>query len=413
MYKLIKKCRVCESKKIYSFFDLGRHEPSNSLKNRLGDYIPKIPLKLLYCKNCQAVQLSAIANPSMLFSKYVWITGTSQGAKNYSKIFYSRMIKKFKKKKGLFVCEIASNDGTFLEVFKKNKHTVLGIDPAKNISKIANLRGIKTIVDFFNKKTSEKIVQKYKKADIVFARNVIPHVEKLHSIIDGLSNLVKEDGIVAIEFHYSKIIQQQLHYDSIYHEHLYYFSIKTLTTLFERYHLYDYDIDQSPISGGSLVIYFSKNKLNKTKNLIKFIKKERKEKINDLKSWKKFYVKSKFHSEKLLSIVQKLRKKNKIIGYGASARSSTLLNYSKINSSHLDFIIDKNPLKNNKLTAGTNIKIYLPKMIKTKIKKYKYCLLLAWNFKKEIIKELKKLKFVGKVLIPLPNKIKIYEIKKT
>lgn len=140
---------------------------------------------------------------------------------------------------------------------------------------------------------------------------MIPHVEKLHSIIDGLSNLVKEDGIVAIEFHYSKIIQQQLHYDSIYHEHLYYFSIKTLTTLFERYHLYDYDIDQSPISGGSLVIYFSKNKLNKTKNLIKFIKKEHKEKINDLKSWKKFYVKSKFHSEKLLSIVQKLRKKIK------------------------------------------------------------------------------------------------------
>ena len=278
---------------------------------------------------------------------------------------------------------------------------------------MANKAGITTIPNFFDKKLSKKINQKHGKADIIFARNVIPHVESIHAIAEGINDLISKNGTVAIEFHYSKKILDELHYDSIYHEHLFYFSIKTLTNFFKNYELFPFDFDTSPISGGSLVIYFSKQEKKISNKLLNLIKLENNQKINDLKTWRKFSSDSKKHSQNLLKLVRTISKKNLIIGYGASARSSTLLNYSKINSNYLDFIIDKNSLKNNKFTAGTNIKIHLPKIVKDKIKKYKFCILLAWNFKKEVIKELKKMKFFGKVIIPLPKKTTIYEIKKT
>ena len=413
MYKKINKCRLCFSKKLVGFFDLGEHQPSNSLKTKLKDKIPAIPLELTFCRSCKVVQLSATANPEMLFSKYVWVTGTSEGAKKYSHTFYSRLIKKIRNNKKLFVCEVASNDGTFLQRFKKNGHKVIGVDPAKNISKVANKSGIYTIPAFFNKELSIKIKKNHSQADIIFARNVIPHVESIHTIVEGINDLISPDGVVAIEFHYSKKILDELHYDSIYHEHLFYFSIKTLTSFFKDYNLFPFDFDVSPISGGSLVIYFSKTKRTISKRLSNIIKIENKRKVNDLETWKKFYVNSKLHSKKLLKSIKTIRKNNNIIGYGASARSSTLLNYSSIDNKYLDFIIDKNSLKNNKYTAGTNIKICLPKLVKSKIKNYKYCILLAWNFKNEIIKELIKMKFLGKIIIPLPNKTIIHEIKKT
>ena len=410
MFKKIKKCRICFNKDLVNFFDLGNHQPSNSLKNKISDFIPSVPLGLTYCKNCKVVQLSATADPKFLFEEYVWVTGTSDGAKKYSNIFYKNIVERYNKR-NLFVCEIASNDGTFLQKFKSRGHKVLGVDPAKNISKIANKNGIPTIAKFFDENVSNQIMKKHGKADVIFARNVIPHVEQIHSIAKGIDNLIKQDGLVAIEFHYSKKILEELHYDSIYHEHLFYFSIKTITNFFKKYGLYSYDVSLSPISGGSLVIYFSKRKNKKTNFYKKKINQEKNIKLNNFFKWNNFSKDSLIHSKNLLKLIKKTRKSEKIFGYGASARSSTLLNFSNINSKHLDFIIDKNMLKNKKLTPGTNIKILHPKNIKKKvITEYKYCLLLAWNFKDEIIKDLKKLKFKGKVIVPLPRRIKIYEI---
>ena len=164
-------------------------------------------------------------------------------------------------------------------------------------------------------------------------------------------------------------------------------------------------------------IYPSLEKLQSKKKISKKLKNiislEKKKKINNLNTWVKFYSESRKHSYKLLELVRKIQKKNKMFGYGASARSSTLLNYSKIDNKYIDFIVDKNELKNNKLTAGTDIKIISPRLARNKISKYNYCLILAWNFRDEVIKDLKKMKFIGKVIIPLPKKTNIYEIKKT
>ena len=411
MYKIIKKCRICKSSKLKLFFKLGKHQPANSLKKKLGTIIPSVPLNLIFCKDCKTVQLNATADPKALFEDYVWVTGTSDGAKNYSKIFYKNLIKRIPKlNKKNKIYEIASNDGTFLKNFKRNGYNVIGIDPAKNISKIANENGIKTLPIFFNTKNSDLIKKKFGEGSLIFARNVIPHVENIHSIFGGIKNILNKEGTLVIEFHYSNKILNELHYDSIYHEHIFYFSLKTLISALKEYKLFPFDLFKSPISGGSLVLFFSKKKKTFSNQLQKALFKEKKSKINSYKNWKKFSKQSSEHSKNLKIVLQEIKKKYKIFGYGASARSSTLLNYTGINNSLIDFIIDKNPLKNLKYTAGSNIKIIVPNSAKNKIKRYNYCILLAWNFKEEIIKDLKKLKFKGKVIIPLPRKTKIINV---
>jgi hypothetical protein len=405
IYENIKSCRICGSSDLSKILDLKKQPSSNSLRKSLKIKEYKIPLQILYCKKCKTVQLSATANPKYLFNHYVWVTETSRSAKEYSNIFCKRVLKKTKKNS--FIVEIASNDGTFLKPFKKSNRKVLGIDPAKNIARIANKNGIKTIPEFFNYKCAQKINKKHSKADVVFARNVIPHVKNIKSIIRGISELLSKDGTAIIEFHYAKIIQDELHYDSIYHEHLFYFTINTLSNLCKKYNLNVYDIDKSPISGGSLVLYFSKNELKKTAKLKKLINDENKKKINSLNVWKKFAKNSISHSQKFKSIIQKLKKKDTLIGYGASARSSTLLNFCGIDNKILDKIIDKNKLKKNQYTPGSSIKILDYDEIIKKVSNFNLIVILAWNFRSEIVRDLRKNGFKGKFLLPLPNKIKI------
>ena len=405
IYQNINKCRLCNSKDLKKILDLKDQPSSNALRSNLKVKEKNIPLSILFCKNCKIVQLSSTANPKYLFNHYVWVTKTSKSARDYAEIFCNRVINK--SKTNSFIVEIASNDGTFLKPFKKKKKKVLGVDPAKNIARMAKNDGINTLPYFFNTKCAKKIKKKYGSADVIFARNVIPHVKGILSVIQGIYNLLSNEGTGVIEFHYSKIIQDELHYDSIYHEHLFYFTVNTLISLCKKYGLFAFDADISPISGGSIVLYFTKSKKKISKNLKTLIRKENLNKINTLLKWKSFAKKSIKHSKNFKLKIEKLSQNHNIIGYGASARSSTLLNFCGINSKIIKKIIDKNKLKKNKFTPGSSIKIVSFEDEIKKISKYNLVVILAWNFKKEIIKDLKKNNFKGKFLLPLPNKIKL------
>ncbi len=402
--KNISNCRICYSKDIVDILDLGNQPTANQLIKNIKQKEKKFPLKLVLCKKCKTLQLSTTVSSKYLFSKYLWVTETSDVAKKYSEIFYKRIKKKFGKSKPNYVLEIASNDGTFLKTFKNNKINVLGVDPAKNISKIANKKGIKTISKFFDEKLATKIKYKYGKPEIIIARNVIPHVEEIHDVVKGISKIASKKSIVVIEFHYLKEIISGLQYDSIYHEHIFYYSIKSISNLFRKYNLFPHDIERSPISGGSLVLYFSKNKMNKTKSLNNLINIEKKSQINSVKKLLNFSRKCINHRNQLSNFINN-KITQEIYGYGASARSSTLLNFSKINYSKIKFIIDKNKLKQNLYTPGSKIKIV--NFNKKLIKKNSYIIVLAWNFYKEILKFLRKNKISCKIILPLPNKIKI------
>jgi hypothetical protein len=227
------------------------------------------------------------------------------------------------------------------------------------------------------------------------------------TFIDGLSKVLAPDGKAYIEFHYAPNLHKHLHYDYIYHEHIFYFTLLTMINLLEKHALYAFDAFKSPISGGSLVVVASKKRMSISSNLEKFINDEKKQKINSHMYWRNFKQKCNNHKISLIKLINSLLKKNKkLAGYGASARSSTLLNYCKINNKHLDFVFDKSDMKHNLFTSGSNIKIRKPEI---KIIKSVDCIvILAWNFKDEIIKYLKKIKFSGILITVLPR-IKIFK----
>jgi SAM-dependent methyltransferase len=404
--KTISKCRLCGSKKLENLLSLGDQPPANSLRKSLSEKLENVPLIICMCHKCTTVQLTETVAPKYLFSDYVWVTGTSKGALEYSYLFAERVLSKVNNKHNLLVIEIASNDGTFLKTFREKGHKVLGIDPAKNLANEANKNGILTLANFFGVDVSKKIINDHGKADIVIARNVIPHVPDPNDVISGITHVLSEDGIGVIEFHWIDIILRELHYDSIYHEHFFYHSLKSINKLLSNHGLNMFDFAESPISGGSLVAYFSKIKTSK---LIQKLKWEDEKGLSSVHKWHEFAKETYQHRKKLkLLINSEILSGKTLIGYGASARSSTLLNFCNIDHRHLSCIADQNPLKHNTFTPGTNILVLSPEQ--ALIKNPDTIVILAWNFKDEIIDDLKKKGFSGNVIIPLPNEPYLKEI---
>jgi hypothetical protein len=245
--------------------------------------------------------------------------------------------------------------------------------------------------------------------DLVFARNVVPHVANLHDFVQGISLCCNNETIAAIEVHYAGTIMEELHYDSIYHEHLCYFTLKSLAGLFAEYGLFPFDIMESPISGGSIVVYMSKEKKQKSQHLMAFETREKKSRYNDLAAWMEFAKKAEIHRQQLRNVIEKEKKADKkIIAYGASARSSTMLNFCGIDKNDIPIVIDQNVRKQGKYTPGSHILIQSAKEAMD-------CnpdtiVLLAWNFKDEITDYLKKdFQYKGKVIVPLPYPVKEME----
>lgn len=403
MLEKVTACRVCTSTELTKFLDFGEQPFANALLKSPEDRDPRYPLALLFCNTCSLVQLTHKVGEKELFSQYVWVTGTSKAIHAFSEVFCDELIARGGDTQNTYVLEIASNDGTLLKPFKKRGFEVLGIDPAKNIADMANTAGIKTRALFWGKDIAEKIVQEKGKSKIVFARNVLPHVNNQRDFVGGLATALAEDGVLAIEVHYAGVILRELHYDSIYHEHHCYFSLKTLEKLLNDFGLYIFDLMESPVSGGSLIVYARKQKGEESVTLHTYRNKEAKERTNVLETWQEFNLRSDTHCTKLLSMLKELQKAGEIVmGYGASARSSTMLNFCGINSAVLPLIADKNPLKQGLYTAGTHIPIVpIEKMLE---QKPTTIFILAWNFKDEIMDELQKVyRYRGKFLIPFPD----------
>lgn len=406
--KRITSCRICKSKKITKFLDLGNQPYANSLLRKPTEKEQFYPLSLSWCQNCTLIQLNHTADPKELFSNYVWVTSISSVARKYAEVFCDDIIKRIKNPEKGYILEIASNDGTFLLPFIKREYKVLGVDSARNIVDIARENGVPTRCDFFGIKSAQSIKKKYGPARVVIARNVLPHVASLHDFVKGLSHCLDDKGLLVLEVHYAKKIYEELHYDAIYHEHLCYFTLKSLEKLLNQYNLFIKDLTTSPISGGSLVIYAKKGRVKELSIVKRYRLAEEKIRVNTLLTWQNFVHRVMTHRKNLLKILNKNRNKI-IVGYGASARSSTMLNFCNINSKLISVIADGNPLKQRLFTAGTHIYIDSPDNVMKKDPGL--IVILAWNFGKEIIKILKeKYKFKGKLIIPLPNDPKIVNL---
>jgi len=401
------ECRICSSNNLELILDLGEQPPSNAFikKEDLEKPEDKFPLRLYLCKECYLLQLLDIVDKEILFKEYLYLTSASKPSVNHFKKYAYDVYEEFlKQSKNSLVIEIGSNDGTLLKEFKKLGATVLGIEPAKNIAKIANDAGITTENTFLNydivkKKSLEK------KASIIVGNNVFGHIDDLKEFMKCVKILSKEKGVFIFEVPYLVNLIQKLEFDTVYHEHLSYFSLIPLIRLMDEFNLEIFDVKKQKVHGGTIRVFVSeKNNFKKTINFEKMIKFEKEFGINKIQTYQKFSKNVKELKNKLQNKLLKFKKEGKIIfGYGAPAKGNVLLNYCNIGTEFLDYIIDTTPLKQGLYTPGMHIPV---KSDKENIEKpsQQIALLLAWNYEETIInKEKLFLKNGGKFLIPIPT----------
>lgn len=406
-YKNIQNCRISGSSNLVNILEFGKHPLANALKKKPDETEGMFPLTLAFCPDSSLLQLKETVDKEVLFSNYNWFTGTSPSTRNYAKLFFQRTAKKIKLKADDLIVEIASNDGTFLLPFIEAGYAnVLGVDPAKNIVDVANKRGVRTLGRFWNNQVSEEVIAKFGKAKIVIARNVIAHVDQLHDVIRGIANILTDDGIGIIEFHYAGQILKELHYDSIYHEHLCYFSIKSINCLLNLFNLFSFHVETSMISGGSYAVYFSKKENQRSENYLNLLKNEDSLRVNTVEAWKEFAKNCYKHRKESIEIIKPFLSK-KIVGFGSSARSSTYLNFCGFGQKHLRAIIDNNSIKQGMYSPGSSVPIV--SLIKGMQMKPDLIFVLGWNFRNEIIKECRLSGYEGHFLVPFPSRPYYYK----
>ena len=399
----MKKCRICNHR-IKRIVHLGKIAlVGNFFKKKRNQ--KKYNISLNYCLYCKHVQISERLSPDLLFKNYLWETGISRS--NISLI--KKLLVKLKKlgiSKKSKILEIASNDGSFIQILKRKFNAfAIGVDPAKNLAKKANSKKIFTINNYFNYKLSHSIKKKFSKFDFIFARNVIAHLNNPNQVFKGIENLLKDNGVLILEVPHLLNILNKNQYDNIFHEHVGFHSLRSIKDLCEQNQLKVFDVEMIDSQGGSIRCYICKNKSKKsisrkTKNILKI---EKKSNLFSGKNLEKFKFKIKNHSKNMNRLIHDLKKKkNKISVYGASGKGQALMQFAKIDNKLIDYVFDKSKLKQGRFTPGTNIKIRDPKHISRN--KVDYLIILSWNIKDEIIKQERVfLKKGGKFIIPFPK----------
>jgi|694.fasta_scaffold102697_3 SAM-dependent methyltransferase len=407
-FAVISSCRICESSNLQEILDLGLQPLANNLRSSEKEGPEKyFPLVLVRCPDCTTIQLSVNVNPKIMFQNYLWTTGTSQSSRDHCDQLSNYIIKISKSSPAIL--EIGSNDGTLLKALKSKTDGVFhGVDPAQNISEIFTQNGVKNHNVFFNGTFAETFLESYGKIDVVIARNVLSHVPDIIEVMRGIELILASDGLCIIEFHEASKILSEIHYDSIYHEHTFYHSIRSMSEALKKVGLFPFDVFSSPISGGSYVLVSGRDKREPSDRLAAARLFETTIGVQSEESWGNF---AKAAKENLKSINEYLHQNShrKIRAFGASARSSTLLNSIGNNSKKLSGIADNNPLKWGRYSPGQHLLIDSPKKIIQNDTEIVF--ICPFNFEKEIIHYLTNdLKWHGEIVLPLPNKIRTYQI---
>jgi len=406
--KLVQKrsdCRVCGNKDIIKILNLGNMPLAGNFikKKDLNKKEIKVNLSLYFCNKCKIVQVKDSINPEILFSAYNYSSSTIPSLNNHF-IEYSKKIKRYYQNKQTKILEFGCNDGVLLKEFKNKKNFFcLGVDPSNNISNLAKQKGLNIINDYFNKKTADNILLKYKKFDYITASNVFAHIDNIHSVVEASKIVLKDNGRLVIEVHYLLDLVKLNQYDFFYHEHLNYYTINSLKYLFKKYNFEIEKIEKINVHGGSLRVTIRNSNLTKkikSQQLINRLKKEKNVNLNYFKLFEKNILKQK---NDILKILNKLTLLNKnIIGFGASGRGTTFLNYCKIDKKYIKYIIDSSPLRAGKFMPGVKIPIYNMDYLKKNSEKIDYVLIIAWNYKDSIIKQVKKINKKIKFIVPFP-----------
>tara|TARA_X000000950_G_scaffold285797_1_gene392718 strand:+ start:332 stop:1600 length:1269 start_codon:yes stop_codon:yes gene_type:complete len=400
--KIYNYCRVCNNTGITNVLSLQKTPLEDQfLKSKTKQH--KYSLKLFICKKCNYLFLNEILNENSSYKYYLYNSEVTLGLKKHYDKYSSKLISKEKLNFKKFVIDIGSNDGTFLNFFKKKGISVLGVEPAKRLALIAKKKKIETFNDFFNFDNARAILNKYGQADVISCNYTFANIREINEFLRAINIILKDKGLFVIETGYYPLQFQKNMFDYIYHEHYSYYSITFLNSLFHKFDLKIIDVEFTKPKGGSIRVYVRKNKkkiitLNKKiKNLMGIEKKNKIFSKNYFINFNKRIEKQKILTNNFLTKVKK--SKNQIIGYGASHSTTVLLHHFNIGKK-LAYIVDDNKIKHKLYSPGFHLKVYPS----TKIHKEKYIIILAWQHAKNIIEKNKIFKKNnGKFIIPLPN----------
>ena len=400
-------CFSCGGQDLRLVLSLGRTPLANSLitEASLDSTDLTFPLELAFCPACALVQITETVPPETLFRDYLYFSSFSETMVSHAERIATRLISLRGLSDRDLVVEVASNDGYLLQFYKKAGVQVVGIEPARNVAKVAiEERGIPTETEFFGDAFARRLAESGRRAAVVHANNVLAHVPDQNGFVTGIRTVLTTGGIAVIEVPYVRDLIDHLEFDTIYHEHLCYYSLTALDCLFHRNGLTIVDVERLSIHGGSLRIFAAPGADNQKAGSVRaLLEEERRLGMTEFSYYAEFADKVRRLRGSLVNVLSGLKADGKrIAAYGASAKGSTLLNYFGIGRETLDFVVDRSTYKRGRYMPGVRLPIYAPSKLLEAMPPF--TLLLTWNFRDEIlVQQAEYCRRGGQFIVPVPE----------
>ncbi|MEZ5375885.1 MAG: class I SAM-dependent methyltransferase [Acidimicrobiales bacterium] len=401
-------CRFCSTPLEHRVVDLGMSPLCESFlpADALDSMEPFYPLNVWVCHECFLVQLNEYVDPGEIFEEYAYFSSFATTWLQHAADYVEMISKRLELGADSMVVELASNDGYLLKNFVEAGIPCLGIEPAANVAKSAVEIGVPTDVSFFGKEKGASLAADGVKADLVLGNNVMAQVPDLNDFIAGIPEILKPTGTVTIEFPHLLQLLEQNQFDTIYHEHYCYFSLVSTEKIFAAHGLTIFDVEELWTHGGSLRIYARPNADESrpvSDAVIELRNREIEAGFLDVERYVTFEEQARETKRALLEILINAKREGKTVcGYGAPGKGNTLLNYCGIREDFLDFTVDRNPYKHGRFLPGTHIPIFTPDKIDEV--KPDLILILPWNFKDEILEQMKHVREWGaQFIVPIPT----------
>ena len=400
-------CRYCERPLNRTFVDLGMSPlcQSHLEPDELEKGEEFFPLHVFLCDECMLVQLRDYVTPERIFTEYAYFSSYVDTLLHQAKAYVEEVVPRFGLGASSKVVEIASNDGYLLQYFTEVGVSVLGIEPAANVAKVAESRGIPTVVRFFGVETATELVRAGEGADLLLGNNVLPHVPDLHDFVGGLKILLKPGGTITIDFQHLMRMMEGNQFDTIYQEHFSYLSFTFVQRLFGHHGLVIFDVAELGTHGGSLRIFatHADGGVQQGRRVSDMLETEDRAGMNRLEYYSQFEERVKETKRQILDFMICAKREGKsIAGYGAAGKTNTLLNYCGIRTDFIDYTVDRNPHKQGRFLPGTHIPILAPERIRET--KPDYVFVGPWNIAKEIMDQTGYIReWGGQWVLPIPE----------
>ncbi|WP_218628100.1 class I SAM-dependent methyltransferase [Variovorax sp. dw_954] len=401
-------CRFCKTELRLTLVDLGSQPLANSYlsADHLSQYEPKYPLHARVCENCRLTQVEAATAPSEIFGHYAYFSSYSSSWVEHARHFTEMARRRWNLTTASKVVEVASNDGYLLKHFVAAGVPVLGVEPAANVAEVARAINVPTDVSFFNEETAKRLIREGHAADLIVGNNVFAHVPNLNDFVAGLSVLLKPDGVISLEFPHLLQLIRHVQFDTIYHEHFSYLSLLTTERVLAAFGLRVFDVEELQTHGGSLRVLacHENSRAHATGAGLERIRAEESQAdLNSDRGYEGFAARVSAVRDELLAFLHKVRAEGKTVAaYGAAAKGNTLFNYCNVGTELVSFVVDRNPHKQNLYLPGSRLPIYDPAKIRET--KPDYVLILPWNLKAEIIREMADVRaWGGKFVTAVPQ----------